>query len=332
MDAINVLVVSAMPESCLSKIAAVNPKIKVYDASHINISSNESTAEHKVTISDKKFDELLAQAEIIYGIMPPRNVVIRAPNLKWIQTTLAGVDHFINTDIIQSHVIVTNTSGIQASAVSETGIELMLMCAKQAQRCFQMKVKKEWQNFIPALLRYQTVGIVGFGNIGKEVARLAKSFGMRVVGMDMKTRRSRYADIILPSEKLTRLLAESDFVVLTLPLTKETEGLIGSKEFKAMKPNAYLINIARGKIVDEQAMVKALKGHLISGVALDTFTIEPLPLESQLWELPNVIMSPHVGGRMASYDSVATEFFCKNLKRYIDGKRLLNVVNKKLGF
>jgi len=137
---------------------------------------------------------------------------------------------------------------------------------------------------------------------------------------------------LMPRGQLPELLAESDFVVLSLPATPETNKLIGEKELRSMKSTAYLINIARGSVVDEDALIRALDENWIAGAGLDTFAAEPLPRESRLWELPNVIFSPHVAGRLETYDELVTELFCKNLRRYLDGKKLLNLVDKKKGY
>ncbi len=331
MDSVNVLVVSAIGEDCLRKIAAVSPNVRVYDASN-SLAQDKIIGERGKNSCTEKLDALLAQAEVIYGGSFPENLISRAPKLKWIQTVYAGVDNFMNEDIVKSPVMVTNMRGIHGPPVGELALAMMLMLAKRAPYCFEMKQKKQWQIFIPVLLRSQTLGIVGFGAIGREVARLAKSFGMRVLALDVRVVRSKYADVILPREKLTVLLSESDFVVLSLPLAHETDKMIGEQELRTMKPTACLINVCRGRVVDEEALLRALKEGWIAGAGLDAFTTEPLPADSQLWQLPNVIITPHVAGRMVNYMALVTEKFCENLSRYLVGERLLNVTNKKKGF
>ena len=247
----------------------------------------------------------------------------------------AGVNRFLDTEMVESPVTMTSVSGIHATPISEFVLSLMLMFVKQAPLCFQMKQAKQWGRFPPAVLRSKTVGIVGLGSIGREVARLAKAFGMRVLATRRSAKqigRARYVDIMLPSNQLRQLLADSDFVVLALPLTPETSKLIGERELQTMKPTAYLINIARGDIVDEVALVRALDEHWIAGAGLDVFATEPLPTDSRLWELPNVILSSHIAGSMEDYTARATEVFLENLRRYLDGKRLLNVVDKRKGY
>jgi phosphoglycerate dehydrogenase-like enzyme len=173
------------------------------------------------------------------------------------------------------------------------------------------------------------------GKVGEGIARAAKAFDMRVVA----TRRhvteqetSAAVDTLYPSDRLPEMLGESDFVVVTVALTKETQKLIGERELRAMKPTAYIINIARGSVIDEAALTKALKEKWIAGAGLDVFEKEPLPQNSELWTLPNVIITPHVAGLMPDYNARAMEVFCENLKRYLAGQPLINVINRTRGY
>jgi len=330
VESVNVLVTTPIGDELLQHITNVSPRIKLSNVSEL------VRAEQRGDFARKdELDALLAQAEVIYGLRLPRNVIVRAPKLKWVQVMSAGVDRFLDDEFRQSSVIMTSVSGMHATPIGEIVLELMLMFAKQAPLCFQLKQEKQWKRFMPTVLRSKTVGIVGLGNIGREVARLAKAFGMRVVATRRSAKRVMRAkgiDILLPREQLPRLLSESDFVVLSLPFTSETNKLIGEEELRAMKPTAYLINIARGNIVDEEALIRALDEHWIAGAGLDVFATEPLPADSCLWESPNVIFSPHIAGGMEDYNIRATELFCKNLRHYLSGDNLLNVIDKKKGY
>jgi phosphoglycerate dehydrogenase-like enzyme len=330
VETVNVLVNTPIGDELLQQITDVSPRIRLSNVYEL------ARAEQKGDFAGRsELDALLAEAEVIYGFRFPKNMIARAPKLKWVQVMSAGVDRFLDNEFRQSSVMMTNVSGIHATPIGELVIELMLMFAKQAPLCFQLKQEKQWQRFMPTVLRAKTVGIVGLGNIGGEVARLAKAFGMRVVAIRRSAKRvarARYVDILLPREQLTRLLSESDFVVLSLPFTSETNKLIGEKELRAMKPTAYLINIARGSIVDEEALIRALDKHWIAGAGLDVFATEPLPPDSRLWEFANVIFSPHIAGGMEDYNIRATELFCENLRRYLSGKNLINVIDKKTGY
>ncbi len=330
MGTVNILVSTPIGEENLNQITAVSQRIKVQDIWDL------SRADYKSDSSAKdKLDIELADAEIVYGLRLPRDLIVRAPKLKWVQVMSAGVDRFLDSDFRRSPVILTNVSGIHATPISEFVMEQMLMFAKNAPFCFEQKQKKHWQHYAPSVLRGKTVGIVGLGNIGKEVARLSQAFGMRVVATRRstpRTQRARNVDLMLPRQELPRLLADSDYVVITLPYTHETHNLFGETELRAMKPSAYLINIGRGGIVDEDVLVRALSENWIAGAGLDVFATEPLPPESKLWELPNLLFSPHVSGDMEDYIGHATEVFCKNLKRYLEGKRLFNMVDKQRGY
>ncbi|RLC63970.1 MAG: D-2-hydroxyacid dehydrogenase [Chloroflexi bacterium] len=331
MEVVEVLVTTALDEECIRQITTVSPKINLRDVSDF------ADAEKRGDFSSREqFDAHLAEAEIIYGARPPKNVIARAPKLKWIQTTDAGVDSFLDSDIIESSVIVTNTSGgVHAVSIAECVLEMMLMFVKKMPLCFQLKQERQWKMFNLTVLHSKTVGIVGLGSIGRQVARLSKAFGMRVLATRRSTRsatRTRSVDMLFSQDQLPQLLSDSDFVVLALPLTPETNNLIGEEELRAMKPTAYLINIARGNIVDEATLTRALEENWIAGAGLDVFVTEPLPIESRLWELPNVIFSPHVAAEIEDYDLQATRLFADNLRRYLSGKRLRNVVDKKRGY
>ncbi len=332
MESVNVLVTETLAGRIgaegLQQITSVSPRIKLTDISDLFRAERSGDPASK-----EKLDVLLAEAEVLCGRALPQNFIARAPKMKWFQAMSAGVNHLLNTEIVESPVILTSASGIHVTSVSEFVLGLMLMFVKQAPLCFQSKQEKQWRKFSPSVLRSKTVGIVGLGNIGREVARLAKALGMRVLAIDPERGgRARYVEIMLTPDQLRQLLAESDFVVLALPLTPETNKLIGEEELQTMKSTAYLINTARGGIVDEEALIRALDEHWIAGAGLDVFATEPLPTDSRLWELPNVILSPHVAGDMEDYTIRVTELFCKNLRRYLNGEKLLNVVDKKKGY
>jgi len=330
MESVNVLVTAAIGDQYIQQISSVSPKIRVTNVSDLSRAERGGDS-----ISKEKLDALLAETEVLFSFRLPRNVIARSPKLKWIQVMSAGVDRFLDAEIVESPAILTNISGVHATPIGEFVLELMLMFVKQAPLCFQLKQEKQWGRFTATVLRSRTVGIVGLGSIGREVARLSKAFGMRVLATRRSVKRvgrARYVDVVFPMEQLQQLLAESDFVVLALPLTPETNKFFGEEELRAMKSTAYLINIARGGVVDEEVLIRALDEHWIAGAGLDVFAAEPLPTDSRLWELPNVILSPHVSGGMEDYTIEATELFSENLRRYLNGKKLLNVVDKKKGY
>jgi len=309
----------------LRQIATVNPRIKAQDASALAEADQKGDAP-----AEKQFDALLAQAEIIWSVHPPKNLIARAPRLKWIQSPLAGVDSFAIPDVINSRVILTNSSGIHGTQVGEIAVAHMIMCAKNAPRIFRQMREKRHAAFTPVVLESKTVGILGLGPIGKTIARFSKSFRMKVLGVRARPKvRCSYTDAIFPPEKLHEVLSQCDFVVNAMPLLASTRKIIGEPELRAMKPTAFFVNIGRGGTVDQEALIHALSENWIAGAGLDAVTPEPLPPESKLWELPNVIITPHVAGRREDYHGLATDLFCKNLERYLSGRKLLNIIDKK---
>jgi phosphoglycerate dehydrogenase-like enzyme len=258
-----------------------------------------------------------------------------APRLKWIQLTSAGADRLLNSGFIEEGVTVTTASGLHATPIGEFVVASMLMFAKGAPIYMRSQARHEWARFAPRELYGKTVGIVGFGHIGEEVGRLSKAFGCRVIA----TRRSAAerepspnADELLPSSELPYLLRESDFVVLSMPLTPHTRGMIGRAELHAMKASAVLVNIARGPVVVEAELVAALREGRIAGAALDVFEQEPLQADSPLWDLENVIVSPHISGGTEIYNQRVVEIFARNLQRYLAGEPLENVVDPARGY
>ncbi len=329
MDTVNVILATPASEEAKQAIKAVSPRINLLDVSDLSRRDYQGDLQAR-----KELNKILAEAEISYGMRIPTNLLERAPKLKWIQVTSAGVDRYLNDEFRHSPIILTNASGVHATPIGEFVVSLMLMFAKNAAVFFEAKQRKEWLRTPGTVLNGKTVGVVGLGSIGQEVARLCKAFRMRVIA----TRRSptkrtaRNVDLLLPPNGLPRLLEESDYVALCVPLTPETRNLMSKAEFKMMKPSAHIINIGRGPVIDEEALIQALQAKIIAGAGLDVFTTEPLPLESKLWDLPNVIISPHVSGGREDYEVGALDIFCRNLHRYIEGKRLINVVNKEKGY
>lgn len=318
-----------LDEECLQHITEIDKGIKLYVAD-LSVCDKDQDSPAR-----QEFDNFLQKAEIILGHRMPKNLVKRAPKLKWFQAMSAGIDLLLNEDFRTSNVMLTNMSGISAIAVAETALALMLSLSKNLQRCVEQKQQKLWKQFHPQLLNAKTLGIIGLGSIGREVAHMAKPFGMKIIAVEYTTlpaSKTKNVDLVLTPDRLPQLLAESDYVVVCLPLTSETKNLIGEAQMRSMKPTAYLINISRGHIVDEDALGKALKEHWIAGAGLDVFSTEPLSQDSELWSFPNMIITPHIAGFLADYNQRSTEFFCNNLKRYMQKKKLQNTVDKKKGF
>ena len=254
------------------------------------------------------------------------------PNLRWVHTISAGVDHVLFPELASSDTVLTNASGVFNVPIAETVLTYMLAVVKRLPEFLEQQRAHRWHKLGLQELRGRTVGILGLGDIGTEVARLCRAFGMHVLGMRRHPRPSEHADEVLPPDRLHDLLSRSDFVVITLPLTSETRGLIGRAELAAMKPDGWLINIARGAIVDEEALLEALRERRIGGACLDVFAEEPLPEDSPFWDLPNVIITPHNSWSSPHIQEREIELFLENLRRYVSGEPLLNVVDKQAGY
>jgi phosphoglycerate dehydrogenase-like enzyme len=333
-DQLNVLIVTKLDEESIKKISNISPRINL-KFSYPAWSAEDVYPPCDTENDSEALDELLSDTEVIFGFWPPKNVVKRAPKLRWIQTTLAGVNKFLNADLVRSDIIITNTRGMHVPQISELVFEKILMYAKLAPMYFRYQEEKKWERHILGLLTGKTIGIIGFGAIGRGIAKIAKAFNMRVVATKRTAKiisRARNVDVLYPKSELNQLLAESDFVVMVLPATPETENMIGTKELRLMKPGAFLVNVGRGSTLVEEALVKALQEKWIGGAGLDTFAIEPLPKNSKLWDMPNVIMTPHVAGPIEDYLQRSADIFCENLKRYVKGQKLRNIVDKKHGY
>jgi phosphoglycerate dehydrogenase-like enzyme len=251
------------------------------------------------------------------------------PNLRWFHSFSAGVDHPAFRSLLERGVLLSNSSGSSSPSIAQYVIGMMLRVSKRMDAWAEAQRERRWQPLETEELTGKTVGIVGVGAIGGEVARLANALGMRVIGLRRRQSASgglRNVDELLPPERLHDLLAASDYVVLAVPLSTETDGMIGEAELRAMKPAAWLINIARGRVVREQALIEALRAGTIGGAVLDVFEEEPLPPESELWSLPNAIVTPHNSGWSPLNFERASELFVENFGRFVAGRPLRNRV------
>jgi phosphoglycerate dehydrogenase-like enzyme len=248
------------------------------------------------------------------------------PNLRWFHTFSAGVDNPAFRSFIDRGIILTNAAGTTAEPIAQYVIAMMLRVVKRMDAWAEAQREQRWEQIQTEELTRKTVGIVGVGNIGGEVARLAKAFRMRVVGCRRRTSKPRNVDQLVSLDELPLLLEQSDFVVLALPLSAQSEDLIGKSELQAMKNDAWLINISRGKIVVEDALIRALNRGEIGGACLDVARNEPLPEDNELWTLPNVIITPHNSGWSPLNLERGTELFLENLRRFAAGRPLKNRV------
>jgi len=289
--------------------------------------------------SKEHLREIIPDAEILVCFSIEKETFLAAKKLKWIQVAYVGVDTFLFPELLKSNVLLTSSRGIHGETVSDHAMAMILSFAKGLVPSWACKKRKKWCQLDIMKERFEPqeklLGIVGYGTIGESLARKAKAFGMKVMATKNRVKRGeklKNVDRLLPSEKFREFLCAADFVVLAVPLTKETHHMIGRKELACMKDSAILINVARGGVVDEKALVDALAKEKIAGAGLDVFEEEPLSPKSKLWELDNVILTPHIGGSRQDYYQRVGEIFRINLNRYLSGKPLLNLYDKKLGY
>ncbi len=330
MEPINVLVNDQIPEEMLPRIAAIDSRINVTHIGKLLTAEGEGDP-----VAKQLLDGLLEKAEVYAGMRVPANLLSRSPRLKWVQMVRAGVEEVLTDEFRTSSVLLTNVAGVHSFAPAESAILMCLAHAKNIRESYRQKESRLWEPYSVMSLRGKTMGIVGFGTIGRKTARVAKAFEMWVIGTRRsltKPGKARWADLMLPIANLDQLLAESDYVVVTVPYTPETHHLIGQQQLNVMKKEALLVNVGRGPVVDESALAAALKQGRIAGAALDVFEKEPLPQDSPLWDLPNLIYAPHIAGHIVEYPGLVRELFVRNLERYVKGERLSGVVDKKRGY
>lgn len=303
-----------------------------------------AATEAVVVTSADELSAYLSDAEILCSYFIPANWRTLAPRLRWLQFPGAGVDSLAKTGLLDANsgVIVTTAAGVHAVTISEYVFGSMLMFNWNWPQMVRLQDEHVWARSATWYqlggrdLVGQTLGIIGLGHIGRRIAQLGHAFGMRVLG----TRRSIHnsgdqepdVDQSFPPEQLHELLSLSDYVVISVPLTRETEKLIGETELRMMRPNTYLVNIARGRVIDEQALIRALREGWIAGAGLDVTEEEPLPTESPLYSMPNVILTPHISGNSAHYDTRLAALFADNLKRYRTGQQLQNRYEPSRGY
>jgi phosphoglycerate dehydrogenase-like enzyme len=334
-EPIHVVVAMDFSDAILERIRAVSPRLRV--------------ERHYPDVPERVWEN----AEVLYTLRHFPDPV-QASHLRWIQMHTAGIDHAIDQPIMKAQdVEITNASGVHAVHMSEFCLMMMMAFAYKLPQVLEFQAKSEWPRrphelFAPVPLRGQTLGIVGYGAIGRELARMADALGMRVLAIkrnvmhpaDYGTYRipgtgDPEGEIplrIYPPEALVSVAREADFLVLIAPLTQSSRALVNAEVLAAMKKTAVLINVARGAVVDEAALISALASKQIAGAALDVFETEPLPTASTLWNLDNVILSPHIAGNSAGYHDKCADVFIENLTRYLENRPLLNRVQRELGY
>ncbi len=285
-------------------------------------------------LDKNQIEKHVANADIIAGVPNVIPSIAKAKNIKWIHSFSAGMDKVLTPEIIKSKIIVSNSSGIHAVPIAEHVMGIMLMLVRKFHDSFRNQQRKIWsKNQNITELHGRTILIVGLGKIGTEIARLASCFNTNVIAIKQNVKdKPNFINKVYSIDRLEEILPKADFVVLCLPLTSKTYHLFNMQKFKLMKKSGVLINIGRGKLIDEEELIRALDKKIIAGAGLDVTEDEPLSKESKLWEMENVIITPHHSGWSEKYMDRAIDLFCLNLKAYLAHKPLPNLVDKKRGY
>lgn len=314
---VKVLVTHRASETDLARLRAVEPSLEVQAAGE-----------------PAQARELAREAEVIFAGHWSEELWQGAPRLRWVQSGGAGVERFLTPAFIASPIVLTNAQGTYAVPIADHVMAFVLHFSRGFSRLVRNQIGHRWAHDIePQELLGATLGIVGLGGIGREVARRARGFGMRVIAVRRRPELpADCVDEVRGPAALPWLLAGSDYVALCAALTPATRRLIGQEQLGCMKPTAVLINIGRGGLVDQAALAAALREGRIAGAGLDVLEEEPLPPASPLWDLPNVLVTPHCAGSSPRSHQRMMDLWCENLRRYLRGEALLNVVDKQAGY
>ncbi len=337
-EKVQILIAFPLAPELVNRVRGVDPRVEVLYAPELlgqpRYATDHAPPVERTAAQEARWRELLAQAEVLFGFDYSHldDLLELTPSLKWIQGTSTGIGQAVKRfGWDRGEIVFTTAGGVHSGPLAEFCLMAMLMFVKDAFRMAAEKERKHWARYAGTELRGKTLAVIGLGRGGREVARLARGLGMRVVGTKRTIKglepTSLGVERLYPWTDLHPMLAQADFIVLFLPHTPETEGLIGEAELAAFKPGAVLINVARGAVWDEPAVIAALQSGHLGGLASDVFATEPLPAESSLWEMPNVIISPHSASAADSENAKLTELFCDNLQRYLAEQPLRNVLD-----
>jgi phosphoglycerate dehydrogenase-like enzyme len=287
-------------------------------------------------IADEKGLAAVADAEVAFSGNNPRRVrklLDATPKLRWYHTVSAGVENMPLPELAQRGIVLTNNSGSYDIQIAEHLMAFVFAASRQLHRYRDLQRAREWKELLHQELRDATIVVYGMGSIGGEIARLANAVGIRVIGVRRKAGPSEPGiDRVVAADRLADVVGEADYLAIAAPLTPATRGAISREVISRMKPTAWIMNIGRGAIIDEPAMIDALQEKRIAGAALDVFTTEPLPKESPLWALENVIITPHHSGSSPRASERTLKLFAENLRRYKAGEPLINRVDFEAGY
>ncbi len=313
-----VLFLSKISPENIKKVEEVDPGIKVYTAKSVT-----------------EANDLLPKIDIVasLGWEFPKEAFVKAENLKWIHSLSAGVDALFYPEFLESDVLLTNSRGVYDVPVAEHAFALLTSLTRGIDRFYRFQMERVWKRSTITEMDGKVMGIIGLGSIGREIAKKAKlAYNMEVIATKKRVRGNEpNVDRILPADEVDELLRVSDFVVVATALTKETEGMIGADEFKTMKDTAYIVNIARGKVIQSKAILEALNKGWIAGAGLDVTDPEPLPSKDPLYEAPNLIITPHMGAQAPQdrHEQRTVQVFTKNLRAFMDNESMPTLVDRE---
>ncbi len=309
----NVLIICPDPEAYTSRLAGGFPQVKF--ATHASLECRPAI-------------DLMGDADAIisYGRAFDAECLARASRLRWFQCLITGTDHLAPV-LAGSKVVLTNARGIHGPQMAEMAILHMMALSRQVPQLVRNQAAHVWDRILPRVLDRRVVAILGVGAIAEHTARVCKAFGMTTLGISRTPRALPGFDAIYPRERLLDAATQADFLLVLVPYTKENDRIINAAVFDAMKPTAYLVNVARGGVVDETALIKALRGRKIAGAGLDVFEEAPLPTDNPLWDMDNVFITPFIGGRSDRYEESVVSIIKPNLAHFLAG-RLGEMINR----
>ena len=340
MATVNVLIASYLEPAYVARIAAVDPAVTVlYKASLVpapRYQCDHTGSPRTLSDADQaRWESMLAAADVSFDFdwQSPSSLPTRAPRLRWVQGTSAGIGALVQrTGLDRADLVMTTAAGIHAVPLAEFAVTGALYFVKGVPSLRARQRAHSWERYTTSQLAGRVVTVVGLGGIGRQVVSAFAALGTHVIGVGRPERTYEVPGAASVVSDVLDVLARTDILVLCCPLTPETEGLIGAPELDLLPDEAILVNLSRGRVVDEAAMTEALRSGRLSGACLDVFEVEPLPADSPLWDLDNVLLSPHSASTVVSENAALTELFCDNLRRYLDGMPLRNVYQRELGY
>jgi phosphoglycerate dehydrogenase-like enzyme len=287
---------------------------------------------HTLAPGDRASAEQLAQSEVLMAYTVPPGTLAAMPRLRWVQSMLAGVEGWLAMPDLRQDLVLTCARGTHEESMPENIVGALMYVAKPYAQAVENQKSRKWVRTVPAPLTGKVLGILGIGVIGQKVARIASALGMRVIGTRRRPEPVPNVEKVFPSDATAEVLRQSDFVLLLLPATRDTENFIDAGRLAQMKPGAWLLNFGRGQLVKDDDLVAAVKEKRIAGAVLDVYRQEPLPAEHPFWGTEGIIVLPHIGGPHPERDRFVARLFVDNLARFLDAKPLREAVDRKLGY